>query len=76
MLFAGCSTNLARFSLASTGSLPVKMEKGEGIVKGKDCRNRILFWELGNPANRISGAVGDALNLAVKKVIHLMHSKM
>lgn len=65
--FVGCSDNLARFSVASTGSLPVKMEKGGEIVKGKDCRTKILFWELGNTNNRISGAVSDALNKALKK---------
>lgn len=34
---------MARFSFASTSSLPVKMEKGESVVKGKDCITRIFF---------------------------------
>ena len=67
MLLVGCSENLARFSIASTGSLPVKMEKGGEIVKGKDCRTKVLFWEVGNTANRISGAVAKALDSAAVK---------
>lgn len=67
VFFAGCSNNLARFSLASTGLLPVKMEKGGDIVTGKDCRTYILFWGIGNANNRVSGAVADALNVAAKK---------
>lgn len=67
LFFSACSQNMARFSFASTSSLPVKMEKGESVVKGKDCITRIFFWYTGNTNNRISGAVSDALNKAHKK---------
>lgn len=67
MLFIGYSNNIACFSVASTGSLPVKMEKGGDVVVGEDCRTHILFWTIGNSNNRVSGAVADALNVATKK---------
>lgn len=67
LFFSACSHNMARFSVASTSSLPVKMEKGEAVVKGKDCITSILFIPIGNSNNRISGAVGKALDIAHKK---------
>ncbi|WP_334094583.1 hypothetical protein, partial [Helicobacter typhlonius] len=67
VLLAGCSNNVARFSVATTGSLPVKMEKTDKTVKGKDCITSILFWDVGNTQNRISGAVANALDVAAKQ---------
>ncbi len=67
VLFCGCSQNLARFSLVSTGSVPLAgVEDGE-YVTGKDCIRRILFFTFGNRNDRISGAVVDALEKANEK---------
>jgi len=68
LLLCGCSQNLARFSIVSTGAtpLPNNIQKGE-YVSGDDCIRRILFFTFGNTANRISGAVADALENAAKK---------
>ena len=66
-VFAGCSQNLARFSVASTGNIPIpNAEKGE-YVTGKDCINYIFGFPLGNELNRVSGAVAKALEAAQKK---------
>lgn len=65
-VLAGCSQNLARFSVASTGNLPLQnVQKGE-YVKGKDCVWRIFGIPLGNTQNRVSGAVAKALEKAAK----------
>lgn len=62
----GCSQNVARFSVATTGNLPLQnVEKGD-TVKGKDCITRIFWFGLGNTQNRVSGAVGAALDQASK----------
>ncbi|MGX2984423.1 hypothetical protein ACWIWK_02970 [Helicobacter sp. 23-1048] len=68
LLLGGCSQNLAKFSVVSTGnvSLAEKSEKGD-YVEGKDCIHEVLFWSLGNRFNRVSGAVGKALEKAAKK---------
>lgn len=67
LLFVGCSQNVARFSVATTGNLPMKdVEKGD-LVKGKDCITTVFFFGLGNTQNRVSGAVAKALEKAVKK---------
>lgn len=64
--FCGCSQNLARFSLVSTGNVPLAdVEDGE-YVTGKDCIRRILFFTFGNRNDRISGAVVDALEKAIR----------
>ena len=62
ILICGCSQNLARFSIVSTGATPLanNVQKGE-YVTGSDCIRRILFFTFGNKENRISGAVADAL---------------
>ncbi|MBQ7078261.1 MAG: hypothetical protein IJM92_01040 [Fibrobacter sp.] len=68
ILICGCSQNLARFSIVSTGATPLanNVQKGE-YVTGSDCIRRILFFTFGNKENRISGAVADALEKAAKK---------
>ncbi len=67
VILTGCSKNIARFSVATTGNLPLQnVEKGE-TVKGKDCRTYIFGFPLGNTQNRVSGAVGKALDQASKK---------
>lgn len=65
-LFFGCSQNLARFSLVSTGNVLLSgVEDGEYIT-GEDCIRRILFFTFGNRNDRISGAVVDALEKAIR----------
>ncbi len=67
LFLCGCSQNLARFSLVSTGNVPlVGVEDGEYVV-GKDCIRRILFFTFGNRNDRITGAVVNALERADKK---------
>ena len=66
-VFAGCSQNLARFSVASTGNIPIaNATKGE-YVTGKECINYLFGFPLGNEQNRVSGAVAKALEVAQKK---------
>lgn len=66
-IFAGCSQNLARFSVATTSNLPMTdLTKGE-YVKGKDCIFTFLWWGFGNTSNRVSGAVAKALEVSAKK---------
>lgn len=66
LFFTGCSQNLARFSVASTGNLPMQnVEKGD-YVKGKDCVWRLFGFPLGNTQNRVSGAVAKALEQSAK----------
>jgi hypothetical protein len=67
LFLCGCSQNLARFSLVSTGNVPLAgVEDGEYVV-GKDCIRRILFFTFGNRNDRITGAVVNALERADKK---------
>lgn len=64
VVFYGCSHSLARFSVATTSNLPLTdVKKGENI-EGKDCLYYFLGIPLGNTQNRISNAVGDALDKA------------
>lgn len=64
LFLVGCSHNIARFSVATTGNLPMNnVEKGP-TVEGKECIHFILGIPFGNKANRVSGAVSDALDNA------------
>ena len=66
-VLSGCSANLARFSVASTGNIPIaNTTKGE-YVEGKDCVTTIFGFPIGNTTNRVSGAVARALEEAHKK---------
>ena len=67
LFFAGCSQNVARFSVASTGNLPLQNVKKGDYVKGKDCIWYLFGWPLGNTQNSVSGAVAKALEVAAKK---------
>lgn len=67
VFFCGCSQNLARFSLVSTGNVPLANVEDGGYVVGKDCIRRILFFTFGNRNDRITGAVVNALERAEKK---------
>lgn len=68
LVLSGCSQNLAKFSVASTGNAPLasNIEKGE-VVQGKSCITRVFGIPFGNRNNRISDAVGKALEVAAKK---------
>ena len=66
-VFSGCSTNMARFSMATTSNLPVTNLKKGNIVEGKDCITQVLWWSFGNTQNRVSGAVANAIDRSVKK---------
>lgn len=67
LFFAGCSQNVARFSVASTENLPLQNVKKGDYVKGKDCVWYLFGFPLGNTQNRVSGAVAKALEVAAKK---------
>lgn len=68
VLMSGCSQNLAKFSVASTGNVPLasSSEKGE-YVQGKACISKVFGISFGNKQNRISEAVAKALEVAAKK---------
>lgn len=69
-IFAGCSQNLAHFSMASTGNLPItNLEKGN-YVTGQECITFILGIPIGNFQNRVSVAVSNALENASKAGFH------
>ena len=66
-VFAGCSQNIARFSVASTGNIPIANATKGDYVTGEDCIHNIFGISLGNEENRVSGAVAKALEAAQKK---------
>lgn len=66
-VFAGCSANLARFSVATTGNMPIANATKGNYVEGKDCITFIFGYPVGNTTNRVSGAVANALEEAHKK---------
>lgn len=68
ILMTGCSQNVAKFSVATTGnlSLPSSLSKGK-TIEGKDCITRFFGIPFGNTKNRVSNAVGKALDEAAKK---------
>lgn len=64
LLLGGCSQNVARFSIVSTGNIQMdKLNKGD-TIEGEDCITFILGFPIGNTTNRISGAVANALEVA------------
>ena len=65
---SGCSQNIAKFSVATTGNMnmPSNLQKGT-TVEGKDCITRVFGIPFGNRNNRVSNAVGKALDMATKK---------
>ena len=65
---SGCSQNIAKFSVATTGNMnmPSNLQKGT-TVEGKDCITRVFGIPFGNRNNRVSNAVGKALEMATKK---------
>lgn len=65
----GCSQNLAKFSVASTGnvSLASNSKKGE-YVQGKACISRVFGIPFGNKNNRVTEAEAKALEVAAKKI--------
>ncbi|MGX3045548.1 DUF6567 family protein [Helicobacter sp. T3_23-1056] len=67
LFMAGCSQNLAKFSVASTGQAPLasNIAKGE-TVQGKSCITKVFGISFGNRNNRISDAVAKALDNAAK----------
>lgn len=67
-VFAGCSANLARFSVATTGNMPIaNATKGNYVESEAECITMFLGIPIGNVANRVSGAVANALEEAHKK---------
>lgn len=64
VVFYGCSQNIARFSVATTGNLPMTNVKKGKTVEGRDCIHSIFGIDIGNENNRVSGAVSDALDKA------------
>lgn len=66
-ILSGCSANLARFSVASTGNIPISNSSKGEYVEGKDCTFNLFGFPIGNTQNRISGAVAKALEEAHKK---------
>lgn len=61
LVLSGCSQNLAKFSVASTGNAPLasNIEKGE-VVQGKSCITRVFGIPFGNRNSK-------ALEVATKK---------
>lgn len=67
-VFAGCSANLARFSVATTSNVPIaNATKGNYVESEAECITVFLGIPIGNVANRVSGAVANALEVAHKK---------
>lgn len=68
LILGGCSQNLARFSVASTGNVALASDSKKGeYVEGEDCIHHIFGISFGNTQNRISGAVAKALEKATKR---------
>ena len=69
-LMVGCSTNLATFSLASTGNVPISgLDKGD-YVTGESCRFHLFWIPFGNSENRVTIATADALEKASRQGFH------
>lgn len=66
-VFAGCSANLARFSVATTSNVPIANATKGNYVEGEDCLTMFLGIPIGNTTNRVSGAVAKALEEAHKQ---------
>lgn len=67
-VLAGCSQNLARFSVATTSNVPIaNSTKGNYVESKAECITVFLGIPIGNMTNRISGAVASALEEAHKK---------
>ncbi|RAX54385.1 hypothetical protein CCY99_03250 [Helicobacter sp. 16-1353] len=66
VFLVGCSTNLANYSIVSTGNVPIPTEKHENYVEGESCLFYFLGIPFGNSANRHSAATADALEEASK----------
>lgn len=67
--FAGCSTNLGTYTIASTGIMDMDVDRGE-YIEGKSCMWNVFFVPFGTFANRITLATMDALERAQKQGIH------
>ena len=64
LLLGGCSTNLARFTIASTNNVQTANLKKGNIIEGEDCITDILGIPIGSMNDRISRAVANALEAA------------
>ncbi len=68
VFLTGCSQNMAKFSAVSTGNVSFSKDAQKGeYVEGKDCIHSVFGKTFGNTRNRVSGAVANALEVAVKK---------
>ncbi len=70
LILAGCSNNIALFSVASTENFQMDVEKSNYYVEGSDCVFNIIGIPIGNVTNRIGKATAIALEEATKKGFH------
>lgn len=65
---SGCSQNIAKFSVATTGNMnmPSNLQKGT-TVEGKDCITRVFGIPFGNRNNRVRNARKSFKRLKAKK---------
>lgn len=62
-IFAGCSTPLAHYSIASTNTVPIPMQKGD-YFEGESCVFNLLGIPFGSLGFRESKALAEALKKA------------